>query len=119
MVIEPPDLPLNPIAPKRRLLMALGLVISVFGGLGAVGLAEALDQSVSGPRHVAAITGAAPLVIIPYIETSAHRQKAWSMSFLVIFGLTAVFAGGLFAVNKFVVPLDELWAKFSPVAGST
>jgi len=38
---------------------------------------------------------------------------------LLLFGLTAVFAGGLFAVNEFVVPLDDLWARFGPGAGST
>ena len=119
LVIEPPELPIQPIAPKRRLLMALGLVISAFGGLGAVGLAEALDQSVSGPRHLAAITGAEPLVIIPYIQTSANKHRTWSMSFLVIFGLTAVLAGALFGVNEFVVPLDALWANFGLGTSST
>jgi len=120
-VIEPPEVPLKPIAPKRRLLMALGLVVAVFGGLGAVGLAEALDQSISDPRHLAAIAGAAPLVVIPYIEAGADKPRAtaFSISALLLFGLTAAFAGGLFVVNEFVVPLDDLWASIGPGAGST
>ncbi len=118
-VIEPPEVPLKPIAPKRRLLMALGLTISVFGGLAAVGLSEALDQSVSSPRQLAAITGAPPLVVIPHIGATAVKPRALSVSFLVIFGLTVVFAGGLFALNKFVVPLDDVWARLGPGAGST
>ncbi len=118
-VIEPPELPLWPIAPNRRLLMALGLVISVFGGLGAVGVAEALDQSVSSPRQLAAITGAAPLVVIPYIETSAEMHRVRSLSFFLLFGLTVALASGLYAVNEYVVPLDDLWAKLDPSAGST
>lgn len=73
-VVEPPQVPISPIAPKRRLLLALALVTSVLGGLGAVGLAEVLDQSVSSPRQLAAITGAAPLIVVPYIEASAKRQ---------------------------------------------
>jgi polysaccharide chain length determinant protein (PEP-CTERM system associated) len=118
-VIEPAELPLKPISPKRRLLMALGLVVSVFGGLGAAGLAEAMDQSVSSPRQLTAITGTAPLVVIPYIKTSGDKHRAWGVSFVLLFGLTALVAGGLVAVNELVVPLDDLWSKYSPGSGST
>jgi succinoglycan biosynthesis transport protein ExoP len=118
-VIEPPEVPFKPIAPKRRVLALVGFMIAVVGGLGTAAVAEALDQTVSSPRQLAAITGAAPLVVIPYIETSAEMHRARSLSFFLLFGLTVVFASGLFAVNEFVVPLDDLWAKFGPGAGST
>jgi hypothetical protein len=118
-VIEPPELPLAPIAPNRRLLALVGLMISAVGGLGTAAVAEALDQTVSSPRQLAAIAGAAPLVVIPYIETSADMHRARSLSFFLIFGLTVAFASGLFAVNEYVVPLDDLWAKFGPGTGST
>jgi len=118
-VIEPPLPPLQPIAPKRRILMLIGLMISAVGGLGVAAIAEVLDQTVSSPRHLAAITGSAPLVVIPYIETSVDRQKAWGMSVLVVVSLTAVFVGGLFAVNEFLVPLDDLWARWGPGAGAS
>jgi hypothetical protein len=118
-VIEPPELPLEPIAPNRRLLMMVGLMISAVGGLGTAAVAEALDQSVSSPRQLAAIAGAAPLVIIPYIETSAEMHRARSLSFFLLFGLAVAVASGLFAVNEYVVPLDDLWARFDPGAGST
>ena len=118
-VIEPAELPLAPIAPNRRLLMMVGLMISAVGGLGTAAVAEILDQSVSSPRQLAAIVGAAPLVIIPYIETRTETHKARAFSFFLLFGLTVVFASGLFAVNEFVAPLDDLWAKFGPGAGAT
>jgi hypothetical protein len=78
-----------------------------------------LDQSVSSARQLAAIAGAAPLVVIPYIETRAETHKARAFSFFLLFGLTVVFASGLLAVNEFVAPLDDLWAKFGPGAGAT
>jgi uncharacterized protein involved in exopolysaccharide biosynthesis len=118
-VIEAPEVPLGPVSPNRRLLMALGLVISVLGSLGAVGLAEALDQSLSGARQLTAIAGAAPLVIIPYIENRADTQRARAFSFLALVGLVAVFAGGLAAVNEDIAPLDDLWARFGPGTGTT
>ena len=70
-------------------------------------------------QHVAAIAGAAPLVIIPEIRTGATKQHALQMSFLVVFALTMVCAGSLFVVNKFVVPLGDLWSQLGPVAGAT
>lgn len=118
-VIEPPELPLTPIAPNRKLLVLVGLMIAAVGGLGTAAITEAMDQSVSGPRHLAAIAGTTPLVVIPFIETAADRQKAFGVSVFLVFGLTAFLAGGLFAVNEFVAPIDDLWAKYGPGAGST
>lgn len=118
-VIEPPELPLWPIAPNRRLLMLVGLMISAVGGLGTAAVAEALDQSLSSARQLTAIAGAAPLVIIPYIETRADTQRARAFSFLALVGLVAVFAGGLVAVNEYIAPLDDLWARFGPGTGTT
>lgn len=118
-VVEPPELPLKPIAPKRRLLMALGLTISVFGGLASVGLAEVFDQTVSSPRQLATIAGAAPLVVIPHIGATGARPRALSVSVFLILGLAAVFAGGLFVLNKFVMPLNDVWTGFGPGSGAT
>jgi len=118
-VIEPPELPLWPIAPNRRLLMLVGLMISAVGGLGTAAVAEALDQSLSGARQLTAIAGAAPLVIIPYIETRADTHRARAFSFLALVGLVAVLAGGLVAVNEYIAPLDDLWARFGPGTGTT
>jgi len=118
-VIEPPEVPLNPVAPNRRMLVLIGFMISVVGGLGTAAVVEVLDESVSSPRHLAAIAGAAPLVIIPEIKVGASNQRAWQTSFLVVFALTLVCAGSLVAVDKFVVPLGDLWAELGPVVGST
>ena len=118
-VIEPPEVPLRPISPNRKMLVLIGFMISAVGGLGAAAVAEVLDQSVSSPRHLAAIAGTAPLVVIPEIKAGAGKQRAWQMSFLVVFAVTVVCAGGLFVVNNFVVPLGDLWVILGPGAGST
>lgn len=116
-VIEPAEVPLMPIAPRRRLLALVGLMIAAVGGLGTAAIAETLDQSVSSRRQLTAIAGVPPLVVIPYIETGAGKHRAWGMPILVVCGLTAVFVGGLLAVNAFVMPLDDLWARFGPGRG--
>jgi polysaccharide chain length determinant protein (PEP-CTERM system associated) len=113
-VIEPPNLPQSPVAPQRRLLVLVGFMIAVVGGLGTAALAEVLDQTVSGPRHLAAITGTAPLVVIPYIEATAPRPRALGTAALVIIALTAAGAAGLIAVNEWIVPLESLWAGSIP-----
>ena len=118
-VIEPPEVPLKPIAPNRRLLMLVGLMISAVGGLGTAAVAEALDQTVANPRHLTAITGAVPLVVIPYMDTAADRQKSRKTSAFVAAGAIAVLAVALLAVNEFVVPLGDIWAQYGPGAEST
>jgi polysaccharide chain length determinant protein (PEP-CTERM system associated) len=118
-VIELPEVPLKPVAPRRRVLALVGFMIAVVGGLGTAAVAEALDQSVSGPRHLTAIAGSAPLVVIPYIETKADKRKSLGISFLILLGFAIVCAAALFAFDQFVTPLDELWASFSWGGDST
>jgi len=118
-VIEPPEVPLEPIAPNRKLLVLVGLMISVVGGLGTATVAEVLDQTISGPRHLAAIAGVAPLVVIPVIRAANSRQRAFGVSLVLIVGLSTLIGGGLLAMNEFVMPVDELWAQFGPSVGAT
>ena len=115
-IIEPPEVPLTPVAPNRKLLVLVGFMIAGIGGLGVASLAEVLDQTVSGPRQLAAIAGAAPLVVIPMIQPEASKPRAFATSLLVIVGISALLASGLFAVNAFVAPVEELVSDSTPAA---
>jgi uncharacterized protein involved in exopolysaccharide biosynthesis len=107
-LIEPPLLPEEPAKPNRPVLMVLFFILSLVGGLGSVGLVEALDDKIRGRRALQEIFSAPPLASIPvfYAEAdtgSAHRYM-WpigaAVSFLVL---------GLIAVHIAVMPLDVLW----------
>ncbi len=79
-VLEPPRLSREPVAPNRRAILLLGLVLAVGGGIGYASLAEYMDRTVRGPRNIQAVIGAPPLAVIPYLEAQKdpyqHHKKS-------------------------------------------
>ena len=108
-LIEPPALPLEPIRPNRLAIVFIGFVFAGAAGVGNVFLAEALDESVYGAKSLAAITGQAPLVVIPVIGEHEKHPKKWPWIALGAVVVLALLVGGLFAYDRFVKPLDVLW----------
>jgi len=109
-LIEPPDLPLLPVKPNRLAILVLGFVFSVAAGVGCVALFENLDQSVYGPKRLAFLTGAPPLVVLPYIKNRSDDRRRWSHAVLSFAGAAVVIDGGLYLVQTYFIPLDVLWS---------
>lgn len=108
-LIEPPQLPLDPIRPNRIAIIFIGLVFAGAAGVGNVFLAEALDESIHGAKSLRAITGQAPLVVVPVIGESIKRPSKWPW---ILLGATVLFIcliGAIFAYHTYVRPLDVLW----------
>ena len=108
-LLEPPLRPDTPVKPNRPKLFALGLFLSIAGGLGVAGVAEALDGGIRGSRALASVTMMTPLVAIPYISTSkdlARRKRNVKIvvGLLVILGVVFIAT-----VHFFYKPLDLLW----------
>lgn len=110
-LIEPPLLPEKPVKPNRLAIVFLGFVFGVAGGVGNVAVREALDKRIYGARAVRAITGAPPLAVIPYIETTRERRRRLFKRLLIALGLIIAAALVLLAVHILVMPLDILWFK--------
>lgn len=108
-LIEPPQLPLNPIRPNRMAIIFIGLVFAGAAGVGNVFLAEALDESIYGSRSLAAITGQTPLVVVPVIGESIEKPKKWPWILLGATVLVICLIGAIFAYHAYVKPLDVLW----------
>jgi uncharacterized protein involved in exopolysaccharide biosynthesis len=108
-LIEPPQPPEKPISPNRVLILAIGLVLAVAAGVGAVIARDALDASVRGPSDIRELLEVPALASIPIIVTNADRRRrtrfrlySWSGSF------AAVLLAGL-SVHFFLKPLDVVW----------
>ncbi len=110
-LVEPPQVPSQPIKPKRFVILGLGAALAVAAGLGCAILAEAADSSIYGARQLVALTGVSPLVVIPYIRTQSEIRKARRER--LIYGGTsaAVVVGAIVFVHFQVVPLDVLWTS--------
>jgi polysaccharide biosynthesis transport protein len=92
-LIEPPPLPTAPIWPNRKAIVLLGIICGLAGGMGAAILIDSLDGRVHGPRRLAAIVGASPLVLVPRIAVAydpkprRHRFAMLALSLLVAVGV--------------------------------
>jgi uncharacterized protein involved in exopolysaccharide biosynthesis len=108
-VIDPPQQPSEPEKPKRLVIIAAGLVLSLGAGLGTALLAELVDPAVRGAKKLAAITGTSPLVVVPYIRTRAETwssRRRWALAALLFIAAVAGAAG---YVHLKVMPLDIAW----------
>jgi len=110
-VIEPPELPVQPIKPNRRAILLLGGVLAMAAGAGAGAFVDSIDGRIFGQRQLAGITGSAPLAVIPYIRTRSERRKirfAWLAVGLLLLALSSAV---LFAIHYYWMPLDVLGSK--------
>ena len=74
-LIDPPELPINPVKPSRKKILLLGLMFAFGGGLGMVIFRDYLDENIYGVKHLTRIIKGAPLVTIPYISTSTEKSR--------------------------------------------
>jgi len=108
-MIEAPQPPEKPVSPNRYLILAIGLVLSLGGGVAAVLGSEALDASVRGPKDMRELLQVAPLAAIPVMVTQREQVRrrrilrySWGGG-VVALVLAAV------AVHFLVLPLDVVW----------
>jgi polysaccharide biosynthesis transport protein len=112
-LIEPPRLPTEPDSPNRMMILFAGSLLSVGAGFATGVVAELLDPAIHGSKRLAKITGAAPLVVVPYIRTPAEIRRAWLRYGLYGVLVVALIGAGLTFVHLQVMPLDVLWLTIS------
>jgi polysaccharide biosynthesis transport protein len=106
-LIEPPPLPTAPFSPNRPAILLLGIIVGIGGGIAAAILIDSLDGRVYGPRRLAAIVGAAPLVLVPRIQTIYDPRPRRHRFAMVV--LTLLVAAGVLMSDIDVPSLEPLW----------
>lgn len=110
-LIDPAQLPEEPIKPNRPGIMILGFILSIAGGLGYAFAAESMDSSVRGARGVTALLEVPPLSVIPYMRNDEDIVRAKKVKTIA----ATAFAGGLVLLiilaHFLWTPLDVLWFK--------
>ena len=109
-LIEPANLPIEPISPQRLVILLVGLLGSLVVGGSLALLVEATDTRIYGARQLAMLIGVPPLVVVPKIMTPTDVRRQWSMRVLTAGGVLAVIVVALLTVQTYVMPLDVLWA---------
>ena len=108
-LIEPPMLPEKPLKPNRKAILAFGIVFSIGAAIGIAVALDQIDTRVWGYDGVKSISGSAPLVAIPYIETSSDRRRKWILRLGALLFMVIMIALALIAIHMFYKPLDVLW----------
>lgn len=74
-VIDRAQLPLAPIAPNKRLDLALGVVGGLLVGIAVAFLVESIDDSLQTSEEVESVSSLAALATIPHILSDKERGK--------------------------------------------
>jgi succinoglycan biosynthesis transport protein ExoP len=110
-LIEPPQPPEKPLSPNRKLILLVGLFMSIALGVGAVAARDAIDASVRGPGDIRLLLQVPALASIPIIVTAADRARRRRMVRYSWGGGIAVIFLAVVSVHLFVMPLDVAWAS--------
>jgi polysaccharide biosynthesis transport protein len=108
-LIEPPLPPEKPITPNRKLIVAMGLLLALVFGAGAVVARESFDGSVRGAADVRQLFSVPALASIPVIVTANDIRRRKRFLRYSWGGGAAVFLMCTVIIHLFVRPLDVLW----------
>jgi succinoglycan biosynthesis transport protein ExoP len=108
-MIEPPQVPEEPISPNRVLIVFLGLFLSVALGVGAAAAHESFDASVRGSNDIRQLLQVPALASIPIIVTLEDRAKRKRLSRYSWGGSIAVMLALIVTIHLWFRPLDVVW----------
>jgi polysaccharide chain length determinant protein (PEP-CTERM system associated) len=107
-VIEAATVPNQPSSPNRTRIAAMGVAagIGLAGGLFA--LLELLNRSVRRPAEITGSLGITPLATIPFIESPRDRLVRRLLQGAFVLIILVGIPAGLWAVDTYYQPLDQL-----------
>ncbi|HDH96183.1 MAG TPA: polysaccharide biosynthesis tyrosine autokinase, partial [Proteobacteria bacterium] len=80
-IIDAADVPLNPVRPRKRLNVALAILVGLVGGVGLAFLQEYLDNTVKVQEDVETLVGLPFLGAVPSYREEAEAGEEASMLF--------------------------------------
>lgn len=108
-LIEPPIYPEKPLKPNRTIIVLLGLIIALSTGFGYALFRASIDPGIYGINDLKAITGAAPLIVIPILYSEAELTKKSQVKWWLFATPIVVLIVVLLIVHLAYAPLDVLW----------
>ena len=108
-LIQPPELPIDPVSPNRVALVLIGLILGVGVGVGAVILLETINNAIYSRSDILLLTGDAPLAEISFIETQEEQSKHNLKRLYILIGIIGLGILLLLLFHLFIKPLDVTW----------
>jgi uncharacterized protein involved in exopolysaccharide biosynthesis len=109
VLVEPPNLPLEPSSPNRPVLLLLFLILGPAAGVGVIVLRMTLSKSIWGAKMLDTVQGAPPIAEIPLIATRSEIVRARRVTIAAFTGVPAALAILAVTIHYVIRPLDVLW----------
>ncbi len=111
ILIDPAQLPEEPVKPNRIAIIFLSLVFAIAGGLGLAIFQEGMDSSIRGINSITKMLTAAPLAVIPTIYNTQDLVRKQRLTLMVVVGVVISIVVAILLVNFLWTPLDVLWFR--------
>ena len=109
VLVEPPNLPLEPSTPNRPALLLILLFLAPALGFALVPLKEAMDHAIWGAKMLDSIQGGPPIAEIPIILTHQEAARARRLRYLSWAGAPAFVLITAVVIHFAYRPLDVIW----------
>jgi len=107
-LVDPPQIPEQPVSPNRPLVLMLGLALSLGTAFGGVVVSEALDPRLFGVDQVTSALGLTPLGSVPVIRTRSEIARSRVRRYWAAAGAASVVLALATTVHMVWLPLDTL-----------
>lgn len=108
-LIQPPEIPEEPLSPNRLAIVLISIVLSIGVGLLVAFIFEALDAKVYGEKAIETITGLPVLVLVPYYQIPVPESERKKNTVWLLGGMLLILLLSIVLFNYFVKPLDVTW----------
>ena len=108
----PANLPYKPAAPNRLLIILMGVVLGTGCGVLLAALTEGLDSSIKAPDEMESVLGVPVLATISLYDSPLQKRMRRVKRAVVASSIIVIILLGSIVVDRFVMPLDDLWTKF-------
>jgi succinoglycan biosynthesis transport protein ExoP len=108
-LIEPPLQAQEPVSPNRKVIVVLGMVLSLAAAIGLIALLESVDTHIRGKRDVEDLLSVAPLAVLPWMDTPREVALRGRRLKYSLVGAAASVVCTVVLLHFFVRPLDLLW----------
>jgi len=107
-LIEAANVPSEAARPNRRLMAVAGVGAGIGIAVGLFILLEFLNRTVRRPVEINRWLGIEPLATIPHISTRTERFKRIGFRVATLLLVAAGLPAGLWAIDTYYIPLDQL-----------
>jgi uncharacterized protein involved in exopolysaccharide biosynthesis len=116
-VIEQAVAPREPSQPNRRLIAAGGIAGGAALGLGLIGLLEFTSRRIRRPADLTSRLQITPIATLPYLRAAGETRRKVAVAALAVLLVLTAIPAGLWAVDTYFRPLDQLMAPMVRAVG--